>query len=296
MLARIQQLVALALLALTLIAFVIGSRSGSPWLGPGWMATLAFGYGAVLAIEFACLFASYERHDPIRPRVSQLMRACSVEAAAAPRVFFWRQPFRWRSQPDRLDAAPGRRGLLLVHGFFCNRGLWNPWLKRLRADAVPVVAVNLEPIFGAIDEYGRAIDEAVRQLRDATGLAPVIVAHSMGGLAVRAWLAGADRTRVHRLITIASPHRGTRLGAHGRGRNVAQMRSDSAWLAQLAAREDGQARERFVCFWSHCDNIVFPTRSATLTGADNRHLDVTPHVAMVYHPEVFAAARLALTD
>ena len=43
----------------------------------------------------------------------------------------------------------------------------------------------------------------------------------------------------------------------------------------------------FTCFWGHCDNIVFPTRSATLPGADNRHLVQTPHVAMTFHPEVF---------
>ena len=53
-------------------------------------------------------------------------------------------------------------------------------------------------------------------------------------------------------------------------------------------------RARFVCFWSHCDNIVFPTRSATLPGADNRHLEATPHVRMVYHPDVFAEVMRAL--
>ena len=65
------------------------------------------------------------------------------------------------------------------------------------------------------------------------------------------------------------------------------MRLGSDWLAQLAARESALSRERFTCFWSHCDNIVFPTRNATLAGADNRHLPVTPHVQMVEHPAVF---------
>jgi pimeloyl-ACP methyl ester carboxylesterase len=208
---------------------------------------------------------------------------------AAPRVFLWRQPFRWRSEPDHLSTAPGggRRGVVLVHGFFCNRGLWNGWLRRLRGHDIPCIAVSLEPIFGSIDEYRQTIADAMTRLESATGLAPVIVAHSMGGLAARAWLASRPQASLHRLVTIASPHAGTRLGAHGRGTNVRQMRLGSEWLARLATSETPELRARFVCFWSHCDNIVFPTRSATLAGADNRHLPVTPHVQMVEHPAVF---------
>ena len=70
-------------------------------------------------------------------------------------------------------------------------------------------------------------------------------------------------------------------------RNGFEMRIDSPWLQALARAEGEGAHARFTCFWGHCDNIVFPTRSATLPGADNRHLVQTPHVAMTFHPEVF---------
>ena len=42
--------------------------------------------------------------------------------------------------------------------------------------------------------------------------------------------------------------------------------------AALAAREPAQRFERFTCFYGHCDNIVFPASTATLPGADNRHI------------------------
>ena len=73
-------------------------------------------------------------------------------------------------------AARGRRGPLLVHGFVCNRGLWNPWLERLHARGIPFVAVDLEPVFGSIDDYVRILENAVQRLERCTGLAPVIVA------------------------------------------------------------------------------------------------------------------------
>ncbi len=117
---------------------------------------------------------------------------------------------------------------------------------------------------------------------------PVIVAHSMGGLAVRSWLAAEGRSeRFHHLVTIATPHAGTRIASRGFGVNVGQMRTTGTWLLRLLANEPATVRGRFVCFWGHCDNIVFPTRNATLAGADNRHLPATPHVRMAYHPAVF---------
>ncbi|HSC64303.1 MAG TPA: alpha/beta fold hydrolase [Caldimonas sp.] len=288
MLARLQQLIAALLLAVALAAAAIGALRGPAWLGPAFVALVLIGYAGVLAIEFVWLRASYAAGDDVRPTAAQLAHAWLLEVVAAPQVFLWRQPFRWRSEPDHLPAdARGRRGVLFVHGFFCNRGLWNTWLRRLRRRDVPFIAVSLEPIFGSIDDYRPTIAESVARLHEATGLAPLIVAHSMGGLAARAWLASQPEASIHRLVTIASPHAGTRLGAHGRGANIRQMRLGSDWLARLATSETVASRVRFTCFWGHCDNIVFPTRSATLEGADNRHLPVTPHVQMVEHPAIF---------
>jgi triacylglycerol esterase/lipase EstA (alpha/beta hydrolase family) len=117
----------------------------------------------------------------------------------------------------------------------------------------------------------------------------VIVAHSMGGLAVRAWMAEHEGDlRVHHVITIGSPHRGTFLGRFGFAPNTRQMRIASRWQQRLAAREPAQRFRRFTCFYGHCDNIVFPASTATLPGADNRHLMGIAHVHMAHHDEVFS--------
>ncbi|MCE9657163.1 MAG: alpha/beta fold hydrolase [Burkholderiales bacterium] len=289
MLARIQQLIVAAIVAL-----VVGGAIAAIWLGhPAWALTgpvlVVGGYVAALGLEFHWLRSSYAKGSEDRPRVDQLLSAWLAEALIAPRVFLWRQPFRYAAIADALPAeAQGRRGVVLVHGFFCNRGLWNPWMKRLLAQGTPFIAVTLEPPFGSIDRYADAIERAVARVESATGEAPVLVAHSMGGLAVRAWLARDGRPgRVHRVVTIATPHRGTSLARHSVTQNGHEMRLDSPWLAALARTEGESGYARFTCFWGHCDNIVFPTRVATLPGADNRHLPHTPHVAMAFHPDVF---------
>lgn len=255
------------------------------------MALVLLGYAAVLGVEFLFMVAANRRD--LSPRASgvQVLQAWWGEVRGAPKVFCWRQPFRSQHWPDRLGAASrGRRGVVLVHGFVCNRGLWNPWLARLDRLGVPVVAVNLEPVFGSIDDYPSAIDAAVGRVEQATGLAPVMVGHSMGGLAIRRWWAGAGNdSRVHHAITIGTPHRGTWLARFALSPNGREMRTSSDWLRALAESEPKGRALDMTCFYGHCDNIVFPASSATVPGADNRHLPAVAHVHMADRPEPFDA-------
>ncbi len=160
-------------------------------------------------------------------------------------------------------------------------------MVRLRAAAIPHAAVNLEPLFGSIDSYSDQIESVVRRVTDATGRAPVVVAHSMGGLAVRAWLARRSAgTRVQRVFTLGTPHSGTWLARFSTMKNGKQMRVGSGWLEALTKLEGSNGGAGFVCYHSNCDNIVFPASCATLPGADNRRVDGLAHVCMAFHPRV----------
>jgi len=291
MLARLQQATTLgALLVAALWAWGFARAGHTGWAVAGALLVVG-GYALVLGLEFALLRQAHGDDPTPRATPRQLLRAWWGEVRSAPTVFCWRQPFFSERFPDWLPPdSRGRRGVLLVHGFVCNRGLWNPWLERLREAGVPVVAVNLEPVFGSIDDYVPRIEAAVRRLEQHTGLPPVAVAHSMGGLALRRWWAeqGDDSERLHHAITLGTPHHGTWLARFALTPNARQMRQQSRWLLALAAREPVGRWERFTCFYSHCDNIVFPPRTATLPGADNRHLPGVAHVHMAEMPEPWA--------
>jgi triacylglycerol esterase/lipase EstA (alpha/beta hydrolase family) len=280
MLARLLQGVVLALIVLALGGAAWWWQQGRPVAALAWLLFVLGFHAWVMVLEFALLRRAHGDDPAPRAGTGQLFRAWWHEALAAPVVFGWRQPFRSRAVPDHLPAdAHGRRGVLLVHGFVCNRGLWNPWLMRLRAQGTPFIAVNLEPVFGSIDDCIPLLDAAVARLHAATGLPPVAVAHSMGGLALRAWWAADGRDeRLHHAITLGSPHHGTWLARFAMTRNMRQMQQLSRWLQTLAPRETPARRARFTCFYSHSDNIVFPPATATLPGADNRHVAGYAHV------------------
>jgi triacylglycerol esterase/lipase EstA (alpha/beta hydrolase family) len=289
MLARLQQWTTLALLALAVTCAVLLAIGGLVLWAVAVFVLFAAGHAIVLGLEFLWL-AGANRADPApAATAAELFGAWWGEVLAATQVFFWQQPFRSRAVPDCLaPCRPGAVGIVFVHGFVCNRGLWNPWLKRLRRLGVAFVAVDLEPVFGSIDEYPAIIERAVRRVELATAARPLIVAHSMGGLAVRAWLdAWQAEARVRHVVTIGTPHRGTLLAAFARSPNALQMRPGSRWQRALAGREPGSRYARFTCFYGHCDNVVFPASNATLPGADNRHVRGVAHVRMARDEAVF---------
>jgi triacylglycerol esterase/lipase EstA (alpha/beta hydrolase family) len=161
-------------------------------------------------------------------------------------------------------------------------------MKKLRAVGAPFIAVNLEPVFGSITDYAPAIEEAVTALERVTAARPIIVAHSMGGLATREWsrLHGGD-DRVSHVVTIGTPHRGTWLARWGRTINSVEMRLESVWLSKLMAGRADELHAKFTCFYSNCDNIVFPPSTATLPGADNRLVIGRAHVHLAFQADVY---------
>ena len=203
----------------------------------------------------------------------------------------WGQPWREWAEPDHLPESErgATQGVLLVHGFSCNRARWNGWMRRLREQGVAFVAPTLEPAFGSIDAYADEIEAGVQRLKALTGRMPILCAHSMGGLALRAWWRryGAGHEAPH-VVTLGSPHQGTRMAALGFGVNTRQMRLGSRWLAELPGLPEVD------CFWTPCDQIVNPAERAILAGARAHRLDGVGHMGLVHSDEAWNLVQATL--
>ena len=295
-LARLQALLILLWLAsaLAMVGVYFYVSPVLAWMGG---SALVLGPSLVLGLEFWALHRFGRTPRVPNASAAQLWRAWAGELWAAWLTFCWHQPFFSRRYADQLGPEHGGlRGVVLVHGYMCNRGIWNGWMKVLAQQGRPFMALNLAPVFGEIDPHAAAIEEAITRMTRATGLAPLVVGHSMGGLVLRAWLRQARAPeRVHRLVSLGTPHRGTWLAQWGHTRNAKQMRIGSLWLEALVQDSPRDWHRHWACFYSNADNIVFPACHAMLEGADNRLLPGLAHVQMVHTPAVMAAV-LALLE
>lgn len=289
--ARIQQCLVGLKLLLSLLALLWGWRSGQAGFAV-FLLALIFGFsGLVMLLVFAVL-PSINRAGPAMPPLA-LLRAWACEWVAYERIFSWQQPFAEHRYPDYLPKGNSTRAVLLVHGFSCNRGLWNPWMRRLRAQGTPCVALTLEPAFGSIDGYAAQIESALQALARLGGPPPVIVAHSMGGLAVRAWLrryggSASGESRFSRVMSLGAPHAGTVMASFSPAVNARQMCRRSAWLDELALAESPELAARFSCYFSGFDQVVCPAETAVLSGSTAIEVAGSGHLNLLFEDRVFA--------
>lgn len=226
---------------------------------------------------------------------SEAIRLFFGEFRATMTASSWTMPFLAFSR--RVPPHPEGLPVLLVHGYGCNSGYWHSMSKALMKARITHHAVDLEPVIGGIDEYVPMIHRAVESLCTETGCdRVVIVAHSMGGLASRAYLRDYGTRRVAKLITLGTPHHGTGLAHFGVGLNTHQMRWTateqeglaSDWLRALKASENDAVYRLIVSIYSHHDNIISPQTSSHLPGAKNIELNAIGHVALAPDPDVQA--------
>ena len=60
-------------------------------------------------------------------------------------------------------------------------------------------------------------------------------------------------------------------------------------MRQLQHDEPATRAAGLTCWYSNCDNIVFPAGTAMLPGADNRLVEGVAHMQMAFHPMVVQA-------
>lgn len=274
------------LVANTLLAWVLS------------ISAVAFARFMLIANTFLIAY----RYCSARPAEQRLawktaIRVVLQEFWASVLITSWHMPFR--SFSGAIAPKATVLPVLLIHGYGCNSGYWHSMRRRLVQAHISHKTVDLEPLLGGIDDYAASIDKAVEYLCRETGTGQVIIlAHSMGGLAARAYLRRYGSRRIAKIITVGTPHHGTALANIGIGINSLQMRwcgdtdhgQPSEWLRSLASSEDAATRALITSIYSLHDNIVAPQLSCRLPGAKNIAMPGIGHMALGLNPSVQALA------
>jgi pimeloyl-ACP methyl ester carboxylesterase len=270
-------MVALAVLG-GLVAELALYAAAARWLAPA--LSLLLGIGAFLGLRSAALAWLY-----VRAGVAGWPRLLPKELLAFLDVYTWGLlAQRWRAPRDPARVASGVLPVVFVHGILCNAGVWHRMLAALeRQGAANLFTLNLEPPLGGMDGFARQLAARVDEACRAAGTQrAIIVAHSMGGLVARCWIARlGGAARAARLVTLGSPHHGSRLARGFPARWAGEMVCGSEWLARLA----GDAVP-VTSIYSRHDEFVAPQESARLEGAHHIALEGVGHLELLSSKEV----------
>jgi triacylglycerol lipase len=146
-------------------------------------------------------------------------------------------------------------------------------------------------------DHAAEIIAAIGRLRAATGFECTdVVAHSMGGLALRLCLADAGHAAcIRRVVFLATPHAGTWAAWLARGAGGREMRPGSALMRELGQSSVAD-HVRGWTIRTPIDLRIFPGGSADLDGMRGVEVCCPTHRGLLRSARVFAAIARALTE
>jgi pimeloyl-ACP methyl ester carboxylesterase len=221
----------------------------------------------------------------------QEVRCLLGSAAALPTALGSRAP--------RLTPLPATRPgtittpVILVHGYLGTGAGWTPLVRRLHAAGVAhVFSLRYDALAAGVPAAAAALVDAAAAAMASTGNCGVhLVGHSLGGLVARyaVQCLGLDAV-THSVLTVATPHRGTRLAWLGLGPAAAALRPGSALLAGLPPLES-TAGVRWAVVEADAD-VVVP--AGGLTGT--LRLSAYGHLGVLAAPELGELVRRHLVS
>jgi triacylglycerol lipase len=192
---------------------------------------------------------------------------------------------RIRPEVERFSLgrlSPVRRGLLigdveaagtpilLVHGLVDNRSIFTLLRRHLRRRGFGRVwTMNYRIWTTDLRDAARQLAASVDAICEQTGYERIhVIGHSMGGLVARYYVQrlGGD-AHVHTLVTLGTPHHGTR-AARLFPRGVCQQLTPGSEVVNELAEPAPGCQTRFVCFWSDNDALISPKHAAMLDHPD----------------------------
>ncbi|MEU1413854.1 alpha/beta fold hydrolase [Streptomyces sp. NPDC005731] len=191
--------------------------------------------------------------------------------------------------------------VILLHGFIDNRSVFVLLRRNLTQHGRQhIESLNYSPLTCDIRTAAELLGRYVEELCERTGQQRVdVVGHSLGGLIARYYVQrlGGD-LRVRTLVTLGTPHSGTRVAPLANAHPIVrQMRPGSELIQELREPAPG-CRTHFVSFWSDLDPLMDPLETACVDHPDllaqNVRVSGIGHLALPVHPTVAAGIRQAL--
>ena len=182
----------------------------------------------------------------------------------------------------------GEEPVLFIHGFSQNAS--NGWriMRALRAQGYSnLVGMTLMGKYGPLADMAPQVAEKVEELCLKTQSKTVtIIAHSMGGIVARYYIQRLEgNKRVRRLITLGTPHKGSKVTALLTVPAAKDMLVEGAFLENLNADVKELEPTELIAMYSPFDAKIVPWDSALHPG-QGRNVEVggVGHLGLLFDP------------
>jgi triacylglycerol esterase/lipase EstA (alpha/beta hydrolase family) len=163
---------------------------------------------------------------------------------------------------------------------------------RLRRDGRPTIAVNYPSMATDAEAKAAFVAQRIRDVAAQTARRVDVVAHSLGGVVLRAAALSDDvGAALGNVVTLGSPHRGAALALLWGGAGLAPMRPGSAFLEGLARCDRLVDSANVTAIATSDDAIVFPIDLAYYAGALNVTIENVGHHGLLFSQRVYDLVR-----
>ena len=180
--------------------------------------------------------------------------------------------------------------IVFIPGYTMNRGYFFLYAKGLQKRGYNVFVFSPKKIFDSISDIAMQLEYKVDEVLKETGKDKVIlVGHSMGGLLARYYTQRlSGKPHVVKIITIGTPHFGTKLSPFGYGKNARDMEVNSKFLSDLNKDVDElQKNVKLLSILSKSDNLVIPYQNSILPNFEKYIVDHLGHNSLMISSEIY---------
>lgn len=176
--------------------------------------------------------------------------------------------------------------IILIHGLYHNSSAWTLFRRRLKARGFHRLStVSYSSLRQDFWRLVAKIDQHICSISDTQHGSIILVGHSLGGLLAKACASrGECRGRIAGVITLGSPHQGSKLAVMGIGPLARDIAHGGPIPTEIAS---GLLAERVRCFaiYSPIDNMVLPNEALRPMEPGWACIETEPvsHVSLLYH-------------
>ncbi len=200
--------------------------------------------------------------------------------------------------PPPPSTPPRVQRVVLVHGFLETGTTWKMLKTRLEKRGVECYVPRLVHSDGrsGLENLAVHLKQDIDQKFGPSE--PIsIVAFSMGGLVSRAYLQNlGGASRCENLITISSPHHGTKTAWLYPSQGTIDMRPGSEFLKELQATQGRLDQIRVTSYRTPLDLVIVPPASSVWDRADNVRYPILLHPLMLNSNRVLSDIERRLLD